>query len=221
MDEGQKCAAEGSPEAQVFLAIPPEGSISKGELQAKKARPFSFKIGCSQAGKNKWVDMGKQVSRKVQHVEDKVKDLLIRIQNGEAIGKGDINSLKARKLIVAQTWKGYTVRKGPNYAPKRKKVATNLTGDWKELEFKEYNFNAKGPPAEAGHLHPLLKARIGPYIYQLHLAFNKCHLIVYMELKFLGLILYSGETTIEEHISSDGWCVLRRCQQTISLKAGS
>ncbi|XP_021286842.1 phenylalanine--tRNA ligase alpha subunit, cytoplasmic isoform X1 [Herrania umbratica] len=169
-DEGKKYAAEGSPEVQLFLAIPPEGSISKDELQ-KKLDPSVFKIGCSQAGKNKWVDMGKQVSRKVQHVEDKVKDLLIRIQDGQlnlllqVIGKDDINSLKARKLIVAQTWKGYSVRKGPNYAPRRKKVATDLTrenlqrGDWKELEFKEYNFNAKGPPAEAGHLHPLLKVK--------------------------------------------------------------
>ncbi|XVE66970.1 hypothetical protein DITRI_Ditri08aG0122400 [Diplodiscus trichospermus] len=165
-DEGKKYAAEGSPEVQLFLAIPPEGSIAKDELQAsKKLDPSVFKIGCSQAGKNKWVDMGKQVSRKVQHVEDKVKELLIRIQDGLAIDKDDINSLKARKLIVAQTWKGYSLRKGPNYAPKRKKVATDLTrenlqrGDWKELEFKEYNFNAKGPPAEAGHLHPLLKVK--------------------------------------------------------------
>ncbi|KAK8564319.1 hypothetical protein V6N13_005447 [Hibiscus sabdariffa] len=163
-DEGKKYAADGSPEVQLFLAIPQEGSISKDELQ-KKLEPSVFKIGCSQAGKNKWVDMGKQVSRKVQHVEDKVKDLLIRVQNGEEIGKDDVSSLKARKLIVAQTWKGYSVRKGPNYAPKRKKVATDLTrenlqrGDWKELEFKEYNFNAKGPPAEAGHLHPLLKVK--------------------------------------------------------------
>ncbi|KAK8490269.1 hypothetical protein V6N11_048195 [Hibiscus sabdariffa] len=163
-DEGKKYAAEGSPEVQLFLAVPQEGSISKDELQ-KKLQPSVFKIGCSQAGKNKWVDMGKQVSRKVQHVEDKVKDLLIRVQNGEEIGKDDVNSLKARKLIVAQTWKGYSVRKGPNYAPKRKKVATDLTrenlqrGDWKELEFKEYNFNAKGPPSESGHLHPLLKVK--------------------------------------------------------------
>ncbi|XP_022763255.1 phenylalanine--tRNA ligase alpha subunit, cytoplasmic-like isoform X2 [Durio zibethinus] len=163
-DEGKKYAAEGSPEVQLFLAIPSEGSIAKDELQ-KKLDPSLFKIGCSQAGKNKWVDMGKQVSRKVQHVEDKVKDLLIRIQDGQTLGKEDINSLRARKLIVAQTWKGYSVSKGPNYAPKRKKVATDLTrenlqrGDWKELEFKEYNFNAKGPPAEAGHLHPLLKVK--------------------------------------------------------------
>lgn len=50
----------------------------------------------------------------------------------------------------------------------------SFRGDWKELEFKEYNFNAKGLPAESGHLHPLLKASIGLYIYQLHLAFGKC-----------------------------------------------
>lgn len=49
----------------------------------------------------------------------------------------------------------------------------SFRGDWKELEFKEYNFNAKGPAAEAGHLHPLLKASIGHYIYQLHLAYGK------------------------------------------------
>lgn len=163
-DEGRKYAAEGSPEVQLFLAVPAEGSISKDELQ-KKLDPSVFKIGCSQAGKNKWVEMGKQVSRKVQHVEDKVKGLLLQIQEGKEINKDGISALKARKLIVPQTWKGYSVKKGPNYAPKRKKVATDLTrenlqrGDWKELEFKEYNFNAKGQPVEAGHLHPLLKVR--------------------------------------------------------------
>lgn len=86
-DEGKKYAAEGSPEVQLFLAVPEEGSISKDELQVitmdvymylkwdllvikfllfqKKLAPSVFKIGCSQAGKNKWVEMGKQVSRKV------------------------------------------------------------------------------------------------------------------------------------------------------------
>ncbi|KAG8500296.1 hypothetical protein CXB51_003702 [Gossypium anomalum] len=206
-DEGKKYAADGSPEVQLFLAVPQEGSISKDELQ-KKLEPSVFKIGCSQAGKNKWVDMGKQVSRKVQHVEDKVKDLLIRIQKGEALGKDDINSLKARKLIVAQTWKGYSVKKGPNYAPTRKKVATDLTrenlqrGDWKELEFKEYNFNAKGPPAEAGHLHPLLKASIGHYIYQLRLAYGK---YVKQQLKNIFLQLGFEEMPTNNFVESSFW----------------
>lgn len=163
-DEGKLYAAAGSPEVQLFLAVPPEG-ISREELQ-RKVDPSVYKIGCSQAIKNKWLEIGKQqVSRKVQQVEDTAKDLLTRIQNEEALSQADIDALKRRKLIAPQTWKGYSVRKGPNYAPKRKKVATDLTrenlqrGDWKELEFKEYNFNAKGQPAEGGHLHPLLKVR--------------------------------------------------------------
>ncbi|KAM1006262.1 hypothetical protein ACFX14_003115 [Malus domestica] len=163
-DEGNAYTVTGSPEVQLFLAIPPEG-IPKEELQ-KKLDPSVFKIGSAQAAKRKWVEMGKQlVTRKIQHVEDEVKSLLLQIQDGQAINQDEIKALKARKLIVPQTWKGYSVKKGPNYAPKRKKVATDLTrenlqrGDWKELEFKEYNFSAKGLPIESGHLHPLLKAR--------------------------------------------------------------
>ncbi|CAA7044814.1 unnamed protein product [Microthlaspi erraticum] len=160
--EGKKYAAEGSPEVQLFLAVPAEGSISKDELQRNLA-PSVFKIGCAQAGKNKWVEMGKQVSRKVQHVEDKVKNLLLQIQEGLELDKESLSSLKARKLIEQQTWNGYSVKKGPKYAPKRKTFATDLTvgnlKNWKELEFKEYNFNAKGQPVDAGHVHPLLKVR--------------------------------------------------------------
>ncbi|KAL6347837.1 hypothetical protein AAG906_037566 [Vitis piasezkii] len=174
-DEGKLYAAAGSPEVQLFLAVPPEG-ISREELQ-RKVDPSVYKIGCSQAIKNKWLEIGKQqVSRKVQQVEDTAKDLLTRIQNEEALSQADIDASNEESLLLCSnyhivvsllTWKGYSVRKGPNYAPKRKKVATDLTrenlqrydGDWKELEFKEYNFNAKGQPAEGGHLHPLLKVR--------------------------------------------------------------
>ncbi|XP_010671113.2 phenylalanine--tRNA ligase alpha subunit, cytoplasmic [Beta vulgaris subsp. vulgaris] len=163
-DEGKLYAAAGSPEMQLFLAIPPEG-ISPDELQ-KKVDPSTYKIGFSQAMKNKWVERGKQlVSRKVEHVDDKIKELLVRIQAGEIVEHEDIDALKRRKLITLQTWKGYLIRKGANYAPKRKKAATDLTrehlqsGAWKDLELKEYNFNAKGLPPEGGHLHPLLKVR--------------------------------------------------------------
>lgn len=162
--EGQVYAASGSPEFQVFSAIPPEG-ISPDELQ-KKLNPGLYKVGFGQAMKNQWLEKGKTlISRKVQHVEDKVKELLERIHNGEMVVREDIDALKRRTLITSQTWKGYSISKGPNYAPKRKKAATDLTrehlqsGTWKDLELKEYNFNAKGLPPEGGHLHPLLKVR--------------------------------------------------------------
>ncbi|KAG6777848.1 hypothetical protein POTOM_017686 [Populus tomentosa] len=125
-EEGRKYAEKGSPEVQLFLAVPEEGSISKEELQ-KLLDPAVFKIGCSQAAKNKWVQMGNQISRKVQHVEDRVKDLLLRIQDGQEPGKDDNNSLKARKLTALQTWKGYSVKRGPDYAPTRRRTATDLT----------------------------------------------------------------------------------------------
>ncbi|KAI3446111.1 hypothetical protein Pfo_002776 [Paulownia fortunei] len=160
--EGDLYAKYGSPEVQLFLAVPPEG-IAREELQ-EKLKSSIYKIGSTQAIKNKWIEMGKsQVSRKVQHVDDRVRTCLYRFRM--AIGAEDIDALKRRKLINSQIWKGYSVKKGPKYAPKRKKVATDLTrenlqrGDWKEIEFKEYNFLAKGQPTEGGCLHPLLKAR--------------------------------------------------------------
>ncbi|GER50366.1 phenylalanine--tRNA ligase alpha subunit [Striga asiatica] len=149
----------------------------------EKLKSAIYKIGSTQAIKNKWIEMGKsQVLRKfkmqcsvspwplillcynfgskiyymleVDHVDDRVKDLLIQIQSGEGIGAEDINALKKRKLISSQIWKGYSIKKGPKYAPKRKKEATDLArenlqrGDWKDIEFKEYNFLAKGQPTE-------------------------------------------------------------------------
>ncbi|KAL3516743.1 hypothetical protein ACH5RR_023645 [Cinchona calisaya] len=177
-EEGRSYTEAGSPEFQVLLAVPVEG-IAREDLQ-KKVEPSIFKIGWSQALKNKWIKMGKpNVSREVQHVEDKVKVVLLRIQNGEAISSEDIEALKKRKLITQQMWKGYSVRKGPNYAAERKKVATDLTrenlqrGDWKELEFKEYNFSAKGQPLEGGHLHPLLKVRRQVQMIFLQMGFEE------------------------------------------------
>jgi len=48
-----------------------------------------------------------------------------------------------------------------------------VSGEWKELEFKEYNYSAKGQPLEGGSLHPLLKARRYTFYFpQLHCNSN-------------------------------------------------
>ncbi|XP_020272856.1 phenylalanine--tRNA ligase alpha subunit, cytoplasmic-like [Asparagus officinalis] len=163
-EEAKLYALNGSPEAQVFSAVPPEG-IPRAELE-KKVGSQIFKIGSSQAVKNKWVEIGKQlVSRKVENVEDTLKDLLKSIEDGKVVDDKDIAALKKRKLITLQTWKGYSLRKGPMYAPERKKFATDLTrehllrGDWKDLEFKDYNLDVQEQPIEIGYLHPLLEVR--------------------------------------------------------------
>ncbi|XP_047255230.1 phenylalanine--tRNA ligase alpha subunit, cytoplasmic [Capsicum annuum] len=193
-EEGETYAAVGSPEFQLFSAVPPEGIIALEELQ-KKLDPAVYKIGWQQALKNKWVQMKtdvpmKDVSRKVQPADDKVKDLLLRIQNNEVYCFEDIDALKRRKLIIQQVWKGNSVRKGPKYAPIRKRAATNLTrenlqrGDWKELEFKEYNFSAKGQPFEGGHLHPLLKVRRQVQTIFLNMGFEEMPTNNYVESSF-------------------------------------
>ncbi|CAA7016633.1 unnamed protein product [Microthlaspi erraticum] len=163
LEEGMKYAQQGSPEVQLFLAVPEEGSISVVELKERLGDSysnFSWK-----AKENKWVELtGNRVSRKVQHVEDKVRGLLLQIQEGEEIDEASINVLERRQLIKSKTWNAYiAITKGPKYAPERPKLATDLTreniANWKELKFKECNINAKGAPVEGGHLHPLLKVR--------------------------------------------------------------
>ncbi|KAI3798557.1 hypothetical protein L1987_33834 [Smallanthus sonchifolius] len=187
--EGKTYAANGSPEFQLFMAVPADG-ISRAALQ-KKLGDSVFKIGCQQAIKNKWAEMGKsQVSRKVAHVDDNVKDMLVKINNGEALNQEDIDALKRRKLISPQVWKGYSVKKGPNYAPKRRKPATDLirenlqSGEWKELQFKEYNFLAKGFPIEGGSLHPLLKVRRQMQMIFLQMGFEEMPTNNYVESSF-------------------------------------
>ncbi|WOL09555.1 phenylalanine--tRNA ligase alpha subunit, cytoplasmic [Canna indica] len=163
-EEGILYAAEGSPEVFFFLTVPTEG-ISLADLKAKlDAKVFS--IGSSWAKKNNWIEIAKgYVTRKVEVVEDKVKILLKRVEDGKVVDANDAADLLKRKLIVKQTWRGYTLRKGPKYVLKRKKAATDLTrehlqkGDWKDLEFKEYNLNAQVQPLQIGYLQPLLEVR--------------------------------------------------------------
>jgi phenylalanyl-tRNA synthetase alpha chain len=150
----------------VFQAVPPEG-ISRVELE-KKLEASVFKIGTGKAMKNKWLESlkGGTLLRKVQGVTDEVKLQLLEIRDGQHVEVPDnaITDLKNRKLIESRTWVGYSLKKGPKYAPKRVKPATDLTreilqsGEWKEREFKPYNYKALGQPTEGGHLHPLLKA---------------------------------------------------------------
>ncbi|XP_042409307.1 phenylalanine--tRNA ligase alpha subunit, cytoplasmic-like [Zingiber officinale] len=163
-EEGKLYAVEGSPEVNFFLAVPPEG-ISLANLKIT-LDPKVFSIGSSWSKKNNWIEIAKgSVTRKVDAVEDKVKDLLKGIEDGKFVDGNDVAELLKRKLIVKQTWKGYKLRKGPKYVSKRKKAATDLTrehlqkGDWKDLEFKEYNLNAQGQPIQIGYLQPLLEVR--------------------------------------------------------------
>jgi phenylalanyl-tRNA synthetase alpha chain len=82
--EGVLYADQGSPEYQVFEAVPPEKGISRVELE-KKLGASVFKIGAGKAMKNKWLESlkGGTLSRKVQGVTDEVKLQLLEIRDGQ------------------------------------------------------------------------------------------------------------------------------------------
>ncbi|KAI3874811.1 hypothetical protein MKW98_019384 [Papaver atlanticum] len=167
-EEGESYCELGSPEARIFSDVPPEG-ISLVELEEKFGPKF-FRIGRSAALKNKWLEIvgtEKVLCRKVEHVHDKVKDLLLQIKDdqGRSAEPADIDMLKKRKLIASKKGTGFSsVSKGSEFALERKKLMTDLTrehllkGDWENLKFKKYNLNAK-VTLDGGHLHPLLKVR--------------------------------------------------------------
>ncbi|KAI3855839.1 hypothetical protein MKX03_036993 [Papaver bracteatum] len=164
--EGESYSEEGSPEFQIFSAVPPEG-ISLAELKKIIYDAKLFKIGSSTAIKNQWIEIVKdqKVYRKVEGTNgDRIKDLLLQVKKNQSVADDDVTMLKKRKLIKLKTRTVFSVSKGTQFALERKKLLTYLTredlqrGDWENLEIKEYNFNTR-VIRDGGHLHPLLKVR--------------------------------------------------------------
>ncbi|KAF6136279.1 hypothetical protein GIB67_042764 [Kingdonia uniflora] len=163
--EGEQYAADGSPEFQLFSAVPPQG-ISKEDLK-KKTGAAIFELGSKNAAKNKWINMGNFITRKVESVEDQAKQILLLIK-GKVIDEEtmkNIKVMKTRNLIELERWNVYSLKKGPKFKVEREKPLGDFTreqlqsGEWKKMELKEYNFNAYPLLPDIGHLHPLLKVR--------------------------------------------------------------
>lgn len=166
--EAKAYVGEGSPEAQVFAAVPPGGTSLD---QLKSSLGPVADIGMKQAMANKWLGIvkgegGPTVQRKVDSIDDRVQRLLGEVEKGEALPAADLDYLhKKRKLVMPSAWKTYRLSKGEKFALQKTKAATDLTremlqsGAWRSADFKPYNFNALGTPTEGGHLHPLLKVR--------------------------------------------------------------
>ena len=169
-DEAKEYLEKGSPEVQLFNAVPPEG-ISMADIKVKLGKVGD--VGFRQAMQQRWVAIDKSsgqpvVMRKVETIEDKAVAIMRKIQdnpNNPGIEQGDIQQLAKRKLVTQLKWSTFKVGKGPKYALQRKRQATDLTADmiqkgtWKGEDFKEYNFSALGRIPEGGYLHPLLKVR--------------------------------------------------------------
>jgi len=107
------------------------------------------------------------VRRKVESIDDLVQQHLVELTSGKGDNIPDSvkNDYKKRKLMVENVIKSFIISKGPEFSTTLKKLETDLTaemltsGAWKDLKFKDYNFEALGAPPSSGHLHPLLKVR--------------------------------------------------------------
>uniref|UniRef100_A0A453PNC7 Phenylalanyl-tRNA synthetase domain-containing protein n=1 Tax=Aegilops tauschii subsp. strangulata TaxID=200361 RepID=A0A453PNC7_AEGTS len=97
-------------------------------------------------------------------LQDEVQEQLKRLEKGKVV-PDLIKELKRRKLVTKEKVIWYSLKKGPEFVVKRKTLATDVTrehlksGDWKDLEFKDYNYEAQGQPIAIGYSQPLLEVR--------------------------------------------------------------
>ena len=76
-----------------------------------------------------------------------------------------MKELKKRKLVEKFKRSSYSVKKGDGFTLKIAKLATDMTaemvqsGNWKGLQFKEYNLINSGLPLPCGNFHPLMKVK--------------------------------------------------------------
>lgn len=164
-EEAESYVGAGSPEAQVFAAVPSEG-ISISDL--KKVIGAAAENGQRQAMQRKWIRIDKEtklIHRQVDAIEDSTQQQLQAVKDGRAVAEADIKALSKRKLLIPKKWTSFQLSKGPNFALQRQELTTDLTtemlasGKWKDAKFKNYKFEATCPAPAGGFLHPLLKVR--------------------------------------------------------------
>ncbi len=170
-DEGKEVCCKGSPEIQVFDAVP-AGGIAVGELN--RLLGDVAKIGMGVCMKNKWLQKkGDLIIKAVQVVVDETRAILNHIAQGNcSASEEDLKNLKKRKLVQQITRKSYRITKGVDFREKRIKKMADLNKSmigvkeempagthWSDLSFKAVNLKSMGAPALGGNYHPLLKVR--------------------------------------------------------------
>ncbi|KAL1509858.1 hypothetical protein ABEB36_004533 [Hypothenemus hampei] len=191
-DEGKFVVNQGSHEAVLYNSVPQDG-ISQAELMKLP----NAKVGFSKAMSNGWVLVDKSVNpplvkRKVPQIKDMVQEHLKLIDAGKYkdVSDKDKADYKKRKLIQESIIKSFLLKKGPEFSLTLNKLETDLTtdmllsGSWKNLKFKDYNFEALGAPPSSGFLHPLLKVRSEFRQIFLEMGFNEMPTNNYVENSF-------------------------------------
>lgn len=120
--EGEQVAQKGSPEVQVYNAVPAEGGISLAELQT--ALGEVAKIGMGVCMKNKWLQKeGDRIKRSAENVDDSTASILRAVLSADAAAnaqnEGELKNLMKRKLVKQVTRKSSKITKGAEFRPVR------------------------------------------------------------------------------------------------------
>ncbi|XP_017871463.1 PREDICTED: phenylalanine--tRNA ligase alpha subunit-like [Drosophila arizonae] len=188
-EEGQAVAQGGSHEANVFAAVPEQG-IKRTELLA--AGGASAQLGFSKAMSLGWLWLDRSVQptlvrRKVSAIVDEVREQLLQLAE---LSAKDVAEYKKRKLLQELTIKSLLLSKGAEFSTTLTKLETDLTtdmlasGQWQQLQFKPYNFDALGAAPARGQLHPLLKVRSEFRQIFLEMGFSEMATNNYVEASF-------------------------------------
>ena len=189
-EEAKTYLQAGSPEVQIYRYLKENGPVSQDTLN--QALGPVAKVGFPHAMKAKWiaVDKGtKMVSAAVESVVDSVQQALHSLSTSEE-SKTNLDDLKKRKLVVLSKKTHFSLSQGPNYRPTRTKLPATLTADmlknsqWRSIQFKEYNIDAKGAVLTRGALHPLLKVRAEFRKILLEMGFEEMPTNAYVESSF-------------------------------------
>lgn len=119
--------------------------------------------------KQKWIKKdGNQFERITEDPVDADKTQLSKFNedpNPDSYDKKIIEQYKKRKHLNIKPIKSFKVTKGTEFTVEIKELETELTtemlrsGDWKNKEFKNYNFGADPTIGMGGHCHPLMQVR--------------------------------------------------------------
>lgn len=199
--EGRTYAESGSPEQRLYTLV--AECVNKGEqatfgkVDEKLGKQVAAR-GRQQALKKKWVAIQKADKTFVlvdgavvaDDVAAALRTLIEQGGNPDGLQSEILKQLKSRKLAALKPYKTYKIFKGERIADARKVQATELTremletGEWKEVAFKEYNFQAEGKPTNGGYLHTLLKVREQFRLIFLEMGFEEMPTNNYVESSF-------------------------------------
>lgn len=170
--EGEDIVTNGSHEVKLLSLISEFGKLEIKEVATRMGA--DGKLGQARAFKNGWIVKTPENELKlsdkvgaVSDVRDETREQLEKIKAGKSseVDNKSIADLKKRKLVTPRKETTFKVVKGKDFSTELKKLETDITaemvatGSYKDMKFKDFNFNSQGVDPASGALHPLNKVR--------------------------------------------------------------